>query len=1069
LYNCPDFGSCRVKETRSAATKLLYSELYGAPARERLQTIINEAKSSDPLAPVTVVVPSQYAGIATRRILGLKKGLVNVRFMVFPRLMEYLGSPSLAAKGKTPLSPLLELAAVQYSQAAVKNKGPLTDVADHPNLHLSLVRTFRELDRLSADGLKHMASIDPLRKQVVAWYWESRRLVEDYYTAETLALSAAEAITSGAASSVLKDLGFIVIYLVPDFSPSEFRLMQNLLDSGRAALMSGMTGEREVDSILFATLKRFAPALEISGPTAPNYLIEHIAIAHNAREEVKWIVRRIMKQAESGTPFHRMAVLYHDAFPYSRLIPTQLALSEVPVAGPSSVQLKNTPPGKLITHFLNVIAGDFAREDIMSWVAESPVKACPYGIPAQPELARWEIISQNAGVVKGAAHWRERLTAYRKHLDNEISSVPSADEIDTAQLNGLKQQRESLDVLSGFVRELAGISVPPDGSPFGTFSKWLIKLAEKYAYEPAGWPDEGKKALERILSLVSGLETIDDLFKTGTTFTDFKRFVEDALEATSGRTGATGEGVFVAPIPAAAGMDFETVYIVGMSEGAFPPHPLIDALLPDAVRAGMPPGDELPLAGQARIKARREFLAALAAGEKRVLSFCRTDTAAERGQYPSPWFLHEMEVLNGQPVTADGMDKLPVRPWLSTILSAEHALKYVRSLAPADTHDYDMAGLNRWRDKKHPEHYFLLEETTTAGRAIKMEKARNGNDFSVWDGNLTSTAGKSRRVGLPLDRHFSPTRLEKWAACPFSYFLGHVLEIPVYEKPEEILTIQPRERGSLVHGILERFMSTLIAFGGLPDYGAPWKSTDESLLLNIAREEFERFEKSGATGHPLTWLMTREDIEQDLLDFLRADNELRKDRGLKPLKVELGFGLAQKGSLPPVILNINGKEIKLSGFIDRVDATADGQNIYVIDYKTGGAGSYNAMKNDPLEAGKRLQLPVYAMAARNSFNKTADITAAYWFISTKGNFEKREVPLSEVETRFLEIIGLVVKGIEGCLFPANPDEGDGCRNCDYARICSSDRDIIWERKSKAPELRPYLELIGGQEEEAGDD
>ncbi|HEY2215615.1 MAG TPA: hypothetical protein VGH31_11200, partial [Acidimicrobiales bacterium] len=42
---------------------------YGRPAAEALHSTISVAKGDEPLAPVSVVVPSNYVGVATRRLL----------------------------------------------------------------------------------------------------------------------------------------------------------------------------------------------------------------------------------------------------------------------------------------------------------------------------------------------------------------------------------------------------------------------------------------------------------------------------------------------------------------------------------------------------------------------------------------------------------------------------------------------------------------------------------------------------------------------------------------------------------------------------------------------------------------------------------------------------------------------------------------------------------------------------------------------------------------------------------------------------------------------------------------
>jgi len=103
------------------------------------------------------------------------------------------------------------------------------------------------------------------------------------------------------------------------------------------------------------------------------------------------------------------------------------------------------------------------------------------------------------------------------------------------------------------------------------FANWLRGVIKEYAYEPANWLRMDKEALEQINNVIDEVGSIDKLIPAGATLSDFTTLLERALEKPTGRAGVTGEGCFVASVALAGGMDFDRVYITGMSESAFPP------------------------------------------------------------------------------------------------------------------------------------------------------------------------------------------------------------------------------------------------------------------------------------------------------------------------------------------------------------------------------------------------------------------------------------------------------------------------------------------------------------------
>jgi CRISPR/Cas system-associated exonuclease Cas4 (RecB family) len=122
------------------------------------------------------------------------------------------------------------------------------------------------------------------------------------------------------------------------------------------------------------------------------------------------------------------------------------------------------------------------------------------------------------------------------------------------------------------------------------------------------------------------------------------------------------------------------------------------------------------------------------------------------------------------------------------------------------------------------------------------------------------------------------------------------------------------------------------------------------------------------------------------------------------------------------------------------------------------------LKEDPVAAGKFLQLPVYALAAEQGY-PGADITASYWFVIDRDStLQHLPIPLTqETRERFRAVIGRITDGIEDGVFPGNPGDEDwhswrNCKICPYERVCPTERDEIWERIALSDEVAPYRGL-----------
>ena len=135
------------------------------------------------------------------------------------------------------------------------------------------------------------------------------------------------------------------------------------------------------------------------------------------------------------------------------------------------------------------------------------------------------------------------------------------------------------------------------------------------------------------------------------------------------------------------------------------------------------------------------------------------------------------------------------------------------------------------------------------------------------------------------------------------------------------------------------------------------------------------------------WEMEREEILTDLYTFLEQDSAIRERFGVSPSSVEARFGTGGD-SWPPAVFELDdGTVIRFRGVIDRVDVGEGGASVLVLDYKTGQRVVRTAnLENDPIDRGQRLQLGVYSLAAQGALGADADVSAAYWFVTSRGNF-----------------------------------------------------------------------------------
>lgn len=1060
---------------------------YGPAALDALTEAVAAAKAGDPLAPVTVAVPSNYAGLSIRATLAQRAPIVNVRFLVLSRVAELVGAPLLAKDGRTPLASWARTEAVR----AVLREAPgvFTDVAEHPATERALGTTFKDLRGLDPAALARIAARGPRQADTVRLYTRFVALTAGFYDETDLMEAAVRAVQGR--SPAERDLGHVVAYLLERLHPTETALLTALGRKGRASAIFGLTGDTAADQTTRAAARTLAWGLGdvVESTPAGIATATNVASVTDPEEELRLVLRMVAGAIGAGSPLHRMAILYRNKSPYALLAHEQLHAAGVPHNGPAVQTLAQTVYGRTLLGALRLAVSDFARDEVMEWLTGAPILEPGAGpAPAQ----RWDVVSREAGVVSGASQWRSRLGVFAAKLHQRAAEQSEDDPALSARI---AHDADVTERLAQFIATLADDLTVRGARPAGELAGWVIHVLDRYLGPSSSWPrtdttspethveiEAERAAREAIEEHLRQIERFDEAASTPATLRaeytlkEFTAAIAQLLEAPAARIGAFGEGVFVGPLSVAAGMDFDHVFVVGMVEGQLPPIGHEDPLLSDDDRRQA--GAEMPLRVSRRADERRQYLAALSSAPRRTLLFPRADLRGQSGNLPSRWLLESASRLAGERLYSRGFSELAdtTGAWFSLVPSFQSAL--AGGFEPASAQEFDLRGLLR-AERQRQRHWLRapgaeLDAGIEAARARMPRRRRHSasdGQLSRFDGGI----GVDLAVRPSSEAPASATSIEAFARCPFRYFVGNVLRVREVEKPEDVLRISAADKGTLMHEALERFFEE--ARGTRPAPLAPWTQEERHRLAAIGEQCCDAAEARGITGRDLLWRVDRARIIRDLMGFLDADDQWRTDTGFVFEAAELSFGMPPspgRTAFPATTVKLpDGRAIAFRGKIDRVDRSADGA-LAVFDYKSGSKSPYESIEKstsgDRLDGGKHLQLPIYALAAAAALGAQGDVGAYYRFLSERDQYAKVGYPVTEEErTALRDTLGILVDTMGAGLFPARPGERDrnsyeNCRYCPYDSICQGgDRLEAWVERQRADGLDAYVLLSEGNE------
>ena len=336
----------------------------GERALDLLCGVVDDLKREDPLAPVTILAPSNIAAITARRALATRGGIAAIQVTTVNRLAEQLGAPFLAPRRPATRA----ITAAAWRTALANDPGSFTAVADHPATVSALARAHPQLRDLGEPTLQLIASHPAPAGDLVRLHKEvATALAADWFDSADL--------LEAAASNATAIEGPVVLYL------------PGRLDNRQKRFLAAIPDIIEINS----------------GQTTK--IATRVLHASDSDDEVRCVVRDVVARLQDN---ERVAVLYTDRTPYARLCAEQFHDAGITINGPGSRPVSERSTARTFLDLLALAENDVPRAALFRTLGG--IAICDFEgqrIPA----ARWERLSRQAGVVRGE-HWHDRLTTW---------------------------------------------------------------------------------------------------------------------------------------------------------------------------------------------------------------------------------------------------------------------------------------------------------------------------------------------------------------------------------------------------------------------------------------------------------------------------------------------------------------------------------------------------------------------------------------------------------------------------------------------------------------------------------
>ncbi|WP_283684813.1 helicase-exonuclease AddAB subunit AddB [Clostridium perfringens] len=737
--------------------------------------------------------------------------------------------------------------------------------------------------------------------------------------------------------------------------------------------------------------------------------------ANNNYDEIEFVAKDILRLVrEKQYRFKDISVICRDVDNYEKVVSAIFAEYEIPYYIDKKIDIASNPLIVFINSAVDIISKNWTYESMFKYLKTGLIKefrgiegaelidelenyVLAYGIKGKKWMEEW--VNYSSSILKEEEISEENKQRLERLNDIRETIVAPLDEFNK-QCKGKKTLKEFATILYEFLDSKLDI--------MDTLDKYVEYFKENDMAIEAKEYSEVRDIFIDVLE-----QAVDVLGNEVMDLNEFMKVLNIGLsQYEMGLIPVALDQVNIGDITRIKSRGTKALYIIGVNDGVLPSASKEEGILSDNDREILLEKG-ISLASDTRTKIFEEqflvYTAFTIAEEYLVVTYPLADFEG-KSQRPSI-IVHRLKKIlpnvkeesEGFKLINDKYEKISAKlPTLNELMIAIR-----KNYDGAEIEDY-------W---KYVYDWYLREPKWKE----RIEYVRKGLEYTNLENNISKEKAKKLYEDNKNKISLSVSRLERYAQCPFAYYIQYGLKA----KDRKIYEFTAPDLGSFMHEILDEFTNEI------KEKDLKWSDLSKENCRNIINSLVDnqvKNNKSSILNSSKRYSYFTDRFKRILTKSVMVISEQMKRSDFEIYKNELAFGFSK--DVNSIKLDLpSGESFYLNGRIDRVDKlNLDGETyLRIIDYKTGSKKfDLNKFYN-----GLQMQLLVYLDAlinnSENIVENQAMPGAILYFriddpiLKSKGDLTEEEIKSEVLKELKLEGLLLddvkVVKAMDNTLEP----------------------------------------------------